>query len=50
MSQNRSAPNHLLRTVRLALHRSMIAQLAVLACFWMAGEGVGSQEFLMSID
>ncbi|UJX45284.1 CidA/LrgA family protein [Xanthobacter sp. YC-JY1] len=40
MTQNRSALNHLLRTARLALHRSMLVQLGVLAGFWMAGEGV----------
>lgn len=32
--------NDLPRTMQVALHRSMIAQLGVLAGFWMAGEGV----------
>lgn len=30
----------LLRTMRFALHRSMVAQLGVLAGFWIAGGGV----------
>lgn len=38
MSQIRNAPKPLLRTIHLALHRSMVAQLAVLAAFWVAGE------------
>jgi len=40
MSQIRTAPKPLLRTIRFALHRSMVAQLAVLAAFWVAGEAV----------
>lgn len=40
MSQNRSALNHLLRSARHTLHRSMLVQLGVLGGFWMAGESV----------
>ena len=37
--QNRISRD-LLRNIRVVLHRNMIAQLGVLAGFWMAGEGV----------